>query len=261
MTLSPSDIERIEASEGWRKHRVEVLSLAMDVNKVVVKGQRPPRSVWGYAFLSALAKWYGLPWLQAAPAYDGSKAQEREFAQLESFRSAGVLAPLALHQGVDYLVMSYLEGREFWVVLHDAAQKGQGSYLETWHQGLRALHQLHRKGLNVSQAFARNMILTKEGIAFIDFEDNPLEVMTVLEAQVRDYALYLHSTALCLEDYAKAKAVFLSILELEPEVWGLLRDGARKLAWLRHLPAHPTRYGRDTWRIQKLGVFLGYLSQ
>ncbi|MEZ5463902.1 MAG: hypothetical protein R3F22_01485 [Lysobacteraceae bacterium] len=61
--------------------------------------------------------------------------------------------------------------------------------------GLDALLDLHRRGGNLSQAFARNMTWQDGRVGFIDLEEDPLTVMTLHEAQARDVLFYVSSSA------------------------------------------------------------------
>ena len=79
----------------------------------------------------------------------------------------------------------------------------------------------------------------------IDFEDDPLEVMTLAQAQARDWLAYLHSSALraCACTAAGAACRMPSRLlraELAREsapVRALVADTARRLRWVQRLPA------------------------
>src|SRR5690606_32332086 len=75
---------------------------------------------------------------------------------------------------------------------------------DAWQRGGALLSQVHAQGQYLSQAFARNFILHDGKLSLIDFEDDPLEVMSLPQAQVRDWLAYLHSTAWLMPAHRQA---------------------------------------------------------
>ncbi|HPP98409.1 MAG TPA: hypothetical protein PK853_10190 [Ottowia sp.] len=251
MTLSPHDLQRIAQSPGWRDQRVEVCDTAQ--GKVIVKGQRPTRHPARYRLLNRLARWLGLPFLKAAPLAGGAQAQQTEVARLRALRRAGAPVPEVLHVGADHFVMQWL-GRAH---LGDVLQAGHPRAAALWREAGDALLRLHQADQYLSQGFARNMIVTDDADAaprlagLIDFEDDPLQVMSLHEAQVRDWLAFLHSTLwtlplpptevdACLDAWLAAES---------PAVRAGFAQACRRLAWLRVLPRQ-RRFGRDTVALQ-----------
>ena len=115
---------------------------------------------------------------------------------------------------------------------------------------------LHASGQYLSQGFARNLIVDERTqpprlAGMIDFEDDPLEVMTLPEAQVRDWLSYLHSSLWILGLPPHQLDVTLDefMVRESPEVRALFLDACTRLAWLRLLPAS-RRLGRDVISLQ-----------
>jgi tRNA A-37 threonylcarbamoyl transferase component Bud32 len=229
--MTPADLQRIRASSGWRGHRVEVFH-DTSVGSVFVKGQRAPRSAWRHRLLNAFARLAGLPLLRGAPAYGGVRAQQVEVRRLRELAAAGVPVPQVLHEEAEFFVLSYMGGQRLDALL----QQPQAALW--WQRGLQALVSLHGRGQYLSQAFARNFIASRDSLAMIDFEDDPLEVMPLHQAQARDWLAYLHSSARVLR--GQGAAIELLRAELAHEsapVRELVAATARRLRWVQRLPA------------------------
>ncbi len=245
--MTPGDLQRLRVSRGWREHRVEVFH-DTSVGSVLVKGQRPTRAAWRYQVLNGFARAAGLPLLRAAPAQGGALAQQIEVRRLEELRAAGVRVPEVLHVEADFFVQRWLGETRLDTLL----QRADDEALRWWQVGLRVLVDLHARDQYLSQAFARNFIASGDALAMIDFEDDPLQVMTLHQAQARDWLAYLHSSARALggrEFNAGQSPAQLLRKELSQErepVRKLVADTARRLAWALRLPAH--RGGRGWQR-------------
>ena len=251
MALSPQDLQRIAQSPGWRGGRVEVCDTSQ--GKVIVKGWRPAHHPARYGLLNRLARWLGLPFLRAVPLAGGAQAQHTEVARLRALRRAGARVPEVLHVGSDHFVMQWL-GRAH---LGDVLQSGHPGAAALWREAGDELVRLHRAGQYLSQGIARNMIVTDEAgdtprlAGLIDFEDDPLQVMGLADAQVRDWLAFLHSTLWTLPlAPSEVDACIDAWLDAEsPAVRAGFAQACRRLAWLRVLPRQ-RRFGRDTVALQ-----------
>ncbi|WP_043703468.1 hypothetical protein [Tepidimonas taiwanensis] len=87
--LSPASLDRIAASPGWRRHRIEVIDLPE--GRVVVKGQRPPRSAARFWLMRLLARWTHNPLLRPVPAPGGAAGQATEARRLRELAVAARL--------------------------------------------------------------------------------------------------------------------------------------------------------------------------
>jgi hypothetical protein len=135
-------------------------------------------------------------------------------------------------------------------------QAGHPQAVALWREAGDALARLHARGQYLSQGFARNIIVDTASqpprlAGAIDFEDNPLEVMSLPEAQVRDWLAFLQSTLWMLPlPPAQVDARIDDWMRLENSaVRDQFLQAARKLGWLRHLPRR-RRWGRDTVALQ-----------
>lgn len=250
MALSLQDQERVAQSPGWRAARVEVLETAQ--GKVVVKGQRAPRHPARYRVLNLLAGLLNTPLLKAAPMHGGARAQAVEVARLTALRQAGAPVPPLLHVAPDHIVMGWLGHEHLGTLL----QAHQPEALRLWREAGELLLRLHASGQYLSQGFARNMIVDTTAkparlAGLIDFEDDPLEVMSLAEAQTRDWLAFLQSTLWTLPLPADEIDTWLrrTLAQERPEVQAEFLRACRPLGRLRHLP-RSRRFGRDTVALQ-----------
>jgi tRNA A-37 threonylcarbamoyl transferase component Bud32 len=253
--MTPADLQRIRSSPGWRQQRVELFH-DTSVGSVIVKGQRAQRSAWRYRLLNGLAWLIQLPLLKAAPAHGGAHAQRIELDRLHRLAAAGVPVPQVLHAEDEFFVQSWLGEARLDQLLK------RGDALLWWQRGMRALVDLHARDQYLSQAFARNFIARGDALAMIDFEDDPLEVMTLEQAQARDWLAYLHASALAFNKRwpaPQAECVALLRTELAHErapVRQRVSDTARRLRWAQRLPVGDGRGWRRHVAILHVAVGL-----
>lgn len=248
--ISLTSIARIEASGVWRVRRVEVFDLPE--GRMLVKGQRPVRSPWAHRWLNMFAWLAGVPYLKAVPVHGGARSQSIEIARLHALRAAGVQVPDVQHVAPDYFAMSYLGSTDLARALREQGPKA----CELWMSAMEHLLLVHARGQYLSQCFARNIIVSDRFEGLIDFEDDPLEMMTLEQAQARDWLIYLQSTLLNLGLAPdRLDAALRSVLERESEpVRAVLRHAARRLSWLRHLPENRRIWGKDFVSLQAVGA-------
>lgn len=250
--ISPASIALIEASPVWRAKRIEIFDLPE--GKVLVKGQRARRSPWPHRIMNALIWMVRVPYLQAVPVHGGARSQKIEIMRLRALRAAGLAVPEVRHVGPDYFVMAYLGSNDLARSLRQQGPKGFG----LWRDAMEQLLRVHARGQYLSQCFARNIIVSQKVDGLIDFEDDPLEVMSLVEAQARDWLVYLQSTLWNLApERAQLDAALRSVLGRESApVRALLRQAARRLAWMRWLPSDRKLWGKDFVSMQAVAAAL-----
>lgn len=252
MSLCAKSLETIRADTIWQQQRVATVQTPDGV--LLVKGQRPTRGVARFWLMRRLAHWTNNPLLQPVPAYGGGRAQNIEVQRLRQLASAGVSVPEVLHQADDYIALSYLRGESLQHVLTQDPELA----LSMFERGLDALGQVHALGQYLSQAFVRNIMVVDERLWFIDFEDDPCEVLSLQDAQTRDWLAYLLSSiwiANCSRE-ALLMAWQNRFAQLPVSSKDALRDACDRLLWLRHLPTQRKPWGRDIVTLQALGEFL-----
>ena len=104
-----------------------------------------------------------------------------------------------------------------------------------------AITNVHQRGAYLGQPMARNLMVdTHEQIGFLDFEKDPAEVMTLVDAQVRGWLFFAAGTARHLSQDAVELADPLrpALARARPSVQHRLRSNLKRLgflAWLTHL--------------------------
>lgn len=248
--LSLTAVARIESSRIWREKRVEVLDLPE--GRMLVKGQRASRSPWPHRVLNTFAWMAGVPYLKAVPVHGGARSQAIEIARLLALRQAGLAVPEVHHVAADYFVMSYLGSNDLARALREQGSDAFG----LWMAAMQHLLQVHASGQYLSQCFARNIIVSGTFRGMIDFEDDPLEVMSLVQAQARDWLIFLQSSLYNLGlEPERLDTALRDVLDQElPQVRHVLSHAARRLSWLRHLPTNRRIWGKDFVSLQAVGA-------
>jgi tRNA A-37 threonylcarbamoyl transferase component Bud32 len=259
--LKPEDVNVIERSQFWHTQRLDVIQTS--IGPVLVKAQRQQRHPIRYALLSALAFVLKLPMIKAAPAPGGVHAQHIEVLRLSALRQAGVQVPAVLHSAPDWFAMEYVDAPN----LLESLQRDMpmSERLAIWLQGAKAMGHVHARGQALSQAFARNCLWYRGQTWFIDFEDDPVSVMPLEQAQARDWFAYLHSTVWALRECGANWADLLPKYEqmtsiFKQAVAEIVQKDSARMTWLRHLPQSRKPWGRDVVMLQALGEFF-YLAE
>ena len=247
------------------KQHKNVASHRLGSERVWLKKAGPRHGKWGYRVMAAVARMVRLDIIKPVPNPGGEAAIATEARRLRQLAAAGLRVPAVLAQQPDGLLISDLgeSGRNTVVLqekLDQAAAAGPAALLAVWREGLAAIAQVHVRGQHLSQAFDRNLVQCPDGvIGYIDFEDDPAEVMTLAECQARDWLSYLHSTAMMLEAAAPEAAGLhwhAALAEVGEDVRQRIAEAARRMKWAQHLPAS-RRWGRDTQRVRAVARLLG----
>lgn len=232
--------------------------------RVWLKKAGPRHGKLRYHVLAAISHLLRLDVLAPVPNPGGEAAIEIEARRLRQLGTAGLRVPTVLAQQADGLLISDLgeSGRPPVVLqerLDHAAAAGPVALLATWHEGLAAIAMVHARQAYLSQAFDRNLVQCPDGtIGYIDFEDDPGETLPLAECQARDWLSYLHSTAMLVDAASPhaAEAHWHAVLDqASADVRDRLAVAARRMRWLRHLPAG-RRWGRDTQRVRAVASLL-----
>ncbi|MDP9896574.1 tRNA A-37 threonylcarbamoyl transferase component Bud32 [Variovorax boronicumulans] len=247
------------------KQEKNVASHRLGSERVWLKKAGPRHGKWGYRVMAAVARMARLDIIKPVPNPGGEAAIATEARRLKQLAAAGLRVPTVLAQQPDGLLISDLgESGRATVVLQErldqAAAAGPAALLAVWREGLAAIAAVHVRGQHLSQAFDRNLVQCPDGvIGYIDFEDDPAEVMTLAECQARDWLSYLHSTAMMLEAAAPQAAGqhwHAALATVNEEVRERIANAARRMKWARKLPAS-RRWGRDTQRVRAVARLLG----
>lgn len=207
---------------------------------------------WRYSLLGFVARHLRLGALQPVPNAGGSEAIATEAARLRALAAHDIRAPRLLAESADGLMFTHIGDH---TLLHHI--EASPERLDYWQQGLTALAQVHRSGQYLSQAFARNIIVSDDGqIGFIDFEDDPGRYMPLERCQSRDYLCYLQSTAVWLQKQGlidQAAAIWQQHSSSLPAALRTpIESAIRPIGWMRHLQAG--FWGNDTLRLAALAA-------
>ena len=241
-----------------------VVSHRLGIERVWLKKAGARHGKLRYHLLAAIAGLLRLDVLKPVPNPGGEAAIAIEGRRLRELGAAGLRVPSVLAQQPNGLLISDLgESGRSTVVLQEkldhAAAAGPAALLAVWREGLDAIAIVHARGTYLSQAFDRNLVQCPDGvIGYIDFEDDPGETLPLAECQARDWLSYLHSTAMLVRAASPQAAAdhWNAVLKVASlEVRARLRLAARRMRWLRHLPAG-RRWGRDTQRVRAVARLL-----
>ncbi|MET3495151.1 hypothetical protein [Variovorax boronicumulans] len=247
------------------RQQKNVASHRLGGERVWLKKAGPRHGKWGYRVMAAVARMVRLDIIKPVPNPGGEAAIATEARRLKQLAAAGLRVPRVLAQQPDGLLISDLgESGRTTVALQErldqAAAAGPAALLAVWREGLAAIAAVHLRGQHLSQAFDRNLVQCPDGvIGYIDFEDDPAEVMTLAECQARDWLSYLHSTAMMLEAAAPQAAGqhwHAALASVNGEVRERIANAARRMRWAQKLPAS-RRWGRDTQRVRAVARLLG----
>lgn len=175
--------------------------------------------------------------LVAPPQHGGEKTKQVEIQRIIQLRSQGVRVPEILAEGREALLLSDI-GPSLSGQLKGAANDGQIDDLV--HCAVGALVAAHGNNAYLGQAFARNITASEGRIGFIDFEEDPLQVMPLAHAQARDWLMFSAGVSRHYESRPDALAGMLrqAAPQLDDDVVSELRISAERLKFLHRC----TRY-------------------
>lgn len=202
---------------------------------------------------------FHLPILQAAYV-DKKQAIADEAHRLQALEKENINAPRLLAYNPSGLMMSDITHAEDAQTLADLMQQcaeQHQSPLAIWQNALQALIALHAKRQYLSQAFIRNILFVDEQWFFIDFEEDPARILSIAECQVRDYLLFLHSSAYFFADeMPQAVAFWQQVMQQHAEdVRMMMQNTWQKIAKLHRL-CFIQHLGRDGYRLAQAMRFI-----
>lgn len=214
----------------------------------------PQPPAWRYTLLAGMARLLQHPALQPIRPHGGEAGIRNEAERLAALAAARVRVPAILARDAQWLLISDLGHTTLEHLMRHAAPDER---LRWWRQGADYILQAHRAGQYLSQAFSRNLVWSPEhGLGAIDFEDDPIQAMSLPQAQIRDWLPYCFSTAIYFEDrLPELCAAIAAVLANEsPAVREGVHAALRRTAWLRWLRWLPARMQRrDVQKTQCYG--------
>ena len=230
-------------------HKIEI-----DGRQAWLKAYEEDSRRLSLAALRRLALLLDMPALLPPPRYAGAGAQQVEARRLQELQELQVRVPEVLGEGESMLVLSHL-GDTLASRLGDAAD--DASRIEPLaSEAVDAIAAAHRRGAYFGQPLPRNIIYSRSrGVGFIDFEEDPLEVMGLAQAQARDWVMFVHGIS---RYYVGRGGTLYAMLDgaLRGADMEVRRQSARVGRGLRAL-AHPARlFGSSGKRLREAVVVL-----
>lgn len=197
----------------------------MGVESIVIAG----RDAWLKAYaqddgrrlslglLDALARRLDIEALRPPPHPGGGAAKRIEARRIGELAALGVRVPRVLGEGDSTLLLSDL-GTTLAAHLRAAEDACAVDALTT--RVIDAIAAAHARGAYFGQLVPRNITLDDSGrVGFIDFEEDPLEVMSLPQAQARDWLLFAFGMAKYYDGRTDVLAGLLSAaLQQAPDV-------------------------------------------
>ncbi len=213
-----------------------VTRLDMQGRKTWFKSYSTGRRRARLRLLDLVARGMGVPALRPPSHGGGADACEIEARRLHELAATGIRVPEVLAESTQALLLSDI-GETFSSVL---ARVEQAERVQLIARAASALAHAHAKDSYIGQPLARNITMTADGsIGFIDFEEDPREVMTLQQAQVRDWLLFTVGVS---RYFTHAEDVLAAIIadamrDAAPPVQEALVETAQRLSWVGRLAA------------------------
>ncbi|HHA2390995.1 TPA: serine/threonine protein phosphatase, partial [Stenotrophomonas maltophilia] len=168
------------------------------VEPIVIEGQRAWLKQYGkgsravaLGLLNFVARRFHLDALRPPPHRGGDAARETEARRLGELQAQGVNVPDVLGSGHAALVIGD-NGSSFNTCLRQADEAGRDRLVMA---AMQAIAEAHARGAYFGQPLPRNLTWDGQKVGFIDFEEDPLEVMDLSEAQARDWLMFGYGVA------------------------------------------------------------------
>lgn len=165
--------------------------IVIDGRRAWLKQYAGGHRVLALAVLRLVSIRLGLDALRPPPHRGGDGARLIEARRLAELRSQDVNVPKVIGQGRAALVLSD-NGRSLSSCLREADETARDALVA---RALAAIAEGHRHGAYFGQPLPRNMTYDGREIGFIDFEEDPLEVMDLEQAQARDWLMFGYGVA------------------------------------------------------------------
>ncbi|HEY9097502.1 MAG TPA: hypothetical protein VIN38_01390 [Thiobacillus sp.] len=228
-----ADIEALVASLVQSGGRIQPVE--WEGQRAWLKLSVPQPPAWRYQLLAGMARLIRQPALQPVRPDGGETGIRNEVSRINALAVAGVRVPSLLAHADRWLLIADLGHTTLESLIRHADADTQ---LKHWQLGADYIQQVHRSGQYLSQAFARNLVWSPEaGLGAIDFEDDPASIMSLDQAQIRDWLPYFFSTAIFFKHRLPllCKSIHTTLSHESPAVRAGVTQALRRTAWLRAL--------------------------
>lgn len=172
--------------------------------------------------------------LRAAPRHVGAGGREVEQRRLAELSRLDVHVPAILAQGEDCLLLSDM-GRTLADCLRTATAAEAGALVA---RAVMAIAQVHERGGYLGAPVARNLTVDAGGrIGFLDFEEDPGDVMPLVQAQARDWLVFAAGVSrhVPFDEDELARILAAGLRRGDGAVRDEVDQSVRRLAFLRRL--------------------------
>lgn len=250
-----------------KTQQTSIQAYKLDTGKVWLKKASERHGLWLYTPLKWLAKIFNLGAIMPVPNQGGAAAIRCEYQRIQQLKQLGVSTPNVLaHSDKGILLEDIGAQHQSKVKQLDQAlaycKDDLAAKTTLFTQAIQAVQYVHLQGGYLSEAFARNILVDQERhFSFIDFETDPASVLSLHDCFVRDWILYIFSTAYHFEfeQLKDASYILYQALLAEPQVYKDICKVGKRLNWVLRLNVN--RVGNDGKRIQKCVLFLRYLRE
>jgi len=207
---------------------------------VWLKKASPSRHILGYKALDFLSSMVGIPLLKAVPQYGGEKAILTESRRLKELSEVGINVPKILWEQKDMLLLSDVGSSAIDMLnSYSADSTMRFKIIQTIFEDLKYVHSNNQY---LSQGFARNITFIGNdlnSIGYLDFEDDPLQELSLEHAQARDILFLIFSTVRSFshEQDQFHKIAYAQIALLSDPIQKQIANMVNKLSWVKRLPA------------------------
>lgn len=134
----------------------------------------------------------GITALRPPPRHTGAQGRDVEQRRLDELARLGIHVPRVLGHGQHSLILSDMGH----TLAHRLRHSGPDEARALLSAAVAAIAQVHARGSYLGAPVARNLTVDEAGrIGFLDFEEDPGEVMPLLQAQARDWLVFTAGVA------------------------------------------------------------------
>ncbi len=208
-----------------------------------LKRYAPGSRRWRLAALTMLTRLLKLPALCPPPHPGGELSRMTEQARLQRLALAHVRVPQVRGGGPATLMLSDL-GETLACRLARADPAGA---MQLAQSAVDAIAAVHAKGEYLGQPLARNITVGEDGqIGFLDFEEDPGTVMSVDQAQCRDWLIFVSGSIrhLPIPSAELARILSRAWRVADPKVIDALQGAVNRLGFLPLVTAFLGRRAR-----------------
>ncbi|WP_447554794.1 hypothetical protein [Vreelandella sp. EE22] len=182
--------------ETYPEQQASMAPHTLNGEKVWLKRAARRNSRFVYAPLNLLARLMNIEALKPVPNLGGEQSIQTEIARLHALEAAGVNVPtlLATHPQALLLADAGTPDAPATTLLDELKNASSEAEVDAaLALGINALVNAHQRDCYLSEAFARNVLITRDQAVFIDFETDPGQVHTPIDCMVRDWYCLIFS--------------------------------------------------------------------